>query len=864
MRIKKIEVKNIYPFRDVLVSFDEPIVILLGPNGVGKTTLAKIGLNGALKLSGKRLDDRAKRGEAAVLVDVEDKEFVVFHKGVQSKASVSLGKRPTTIEKYYKTVLGYVPTTKEMEAILALSFFSNVENKLILKKESVKDFILGMLGVESFMELLSEVRRKLEGKKERLDEKRRFYEIQHAKIDREIRALREKVEKERKAVSKYKKELEELEGKREELREAVERLSAEVNRLAGEIEALKDIEKEYAKLEEKLARIDENIYKIVSELGERAVRVKRFYEIRGYEVLRRMAEILAKASHLGLEADPERIASMDVSKDIERLEAEKDKIQTEMSELKGTIKTIERRLEELKRRISELRAEIGVMRSEFASIGCDYEDPNKVEECVENVYREKKALLDTLETKKTKLRGEKRNVEEIIKFLEEELEKKTYKCPVCRSELTEDKIKELLEENNRRLKELVEEIRKTEKEIDALKEGIKRIEEIKKKLEVYKRDVEELKRLRGERAEKDKIISTYKERVRELSKRLEGIHEELKRLKEIDKIIRSVREHYHRRKEAYELSKEIPKDIPRDLLERIGVLDESIILNIDDQMSRYKEYKAKIIELRKKREKRRGLSKKLENEKRELEEIERRISELRNAIGNLEGSIERDLSRIEELGKEKEKYAKKKREVEKAIQRLSTLINSLSLRKKDNAIKRLEAAILKDTIDRINKALVELVDKANEGAGISRKRIKVTIDEKGSVAIKALRAEEDTALERDLTKLSAGEQMFVSVLFMLAFRKAISGDVRASELPIVLDEPTANADANTRLKVIDLVETLIDEGIIPQVIITTHDQELVDMIVSAREDVKVIRLEKTGSYTVPKDLTERSLPPRVS
>ena len=840
MRINKVRIMNIYPFDNALADFTiegspAKLVVVLGENGTGKTTLLKASLIAAISEDystiTRRLGNRVDGGRIDLIVEVAGKIYKLNRSlkkrsGVTRIAVVEDGKDRSlrNLDEYFDLV-----KSKYVEAIKALSFYSVAENTLIEASKDLSEFILDVIGASRLIEFLKSLGSAARTYKKRLEGEKLSISRQRSRLTNEIYARKRELERLSIELERIDKRLKAISPKLEESEKSYKKLLQELSKLEAEInELLKDIE-EYNSLQAKISRISPKIAEKLADVDFREA--KEFLRFGGLKTIRKMNSILARAGVESLEElkklKPENI---------EELREKEKSLNAQLSSLKAELASITRQLESLEEKRSRIKAEIDEIARKFETIGCSAGEPELMEMCYEKKLEEKKKLLEDAKAKRL-------NVMACIRLIFGNIG--NYRCPICGRSLSDEEINRLrkqLEEERLALEDQLS------RQIRDLERHVKALERLGSLVEKYAHLLEELKELKIESAELEKQKYALKTKIKRLEEEYRKVSEELKKAEEINELIieaekiedsrRRVIEALERlgdkAKLVEEYSREIAKlDIEEDL--------RAIVKRINELAPRVKEFESK-----------RTLYKELSNEvrrlEREIEALKAEKTSLERSKGQIEGRIESLKREIEERTKLLRELDSKIQKIERAMRLLDNLSRELSHKAKGTIIEKFRTNVLADSINNINKKLRQLIEIVNSSAGIKRKTIRIELD-KDKVIIKAKRYEDVNARERELRELSAGERMLASVIFMLAFRSALS----LNNLPLILDEPTANADAYTREKVIELVKHFLRNNVVPQVFIATHDAELKDMLENI-EGVKILKLEKNGEYTEIKDL----------
>ena len=780
MIIKSVHLRNIRSYVDEKIEFDKGIILFEGDIGSGKTSIlmamdfALFG-NSTKEFYERLLRKGAQRGSVEIKFEHEGKEYRVY-RAIERK-----GRGISNTESYVETP----------------------EGKISLGSSEIKHYILRLMGVyvektrrkslpivkyaiytpqETMKEILEG------GSEERLDVIRRIFRLDEYKIARENA---DTVARNILAESK--------------IADDLERLIKEMD------EEIQDKENERKSLVKKIAELEKQLEEGKIKLEEVEKRWEDIKERRGrYEELnRKLAGIRAR---------------------IEGIENNIKKIRGELKELevkKGRILEIEsdaKRYEELEKRIEELRKKREELYREEREIRAYKERLKYLEEKIERgelrkkEYKELKSKIGILEDKVSRMEEVEEKIEELnkkkseilgkmkhltLKLSELEDERKDYEtlgaiCPKCKRPLTEEHKKKLIEENEREMERVREEIREVtrskanieremktlEEELNEMREDIKQLAVLKKEMENALNDIRE-----GEKAKDESEV------IRE---RIESFDESI--LKDLDGNIKYLEKEMANLKKIWLEFNSLQQEIKRE---------ESL----RKELSEYGET------LKSLREAEKGVEKALESlsySHREYENINQEYLEISKVVRSLETELREKTHREMELRREIER---KRKEIEERRKNLEFYRKMEEFGKwlREVFIPALED-VEKMRMIAINEEFRALFENwFHELLGESE--YEATVDEEFRPIVRYQR------FDMPIGTLSGGERTSVALAYRLALNTMVKKALGLSSNILILDEPTDGFSKDQLYKLKDVFEKMDTD----QIIIVSHEKELMNL-----------------------------------
>ncbi|MGC9072422.1 MAG: SbcC/MukB-like Walker B domain-containing protein, partial [Acidilobus sp.] len=197
---------------------------------------------------------------------------------------------------------------------------------------------------------------------------------------------------------------------------------------------------------------------------------------------------------------------------------------------------------------------------------------------------------------------------------------------------------------------------------------------------------------------------------------------------------------------------------------------------------------------------------------RECESLRDKVRELRSKRDAAVNEVASLKSRLDQARADAVRAGEEEAALSRALDKLDAALGALT------AIERLEKALYR-------RALVSLENEMNEVFklfGLDYSRIEV--HETGDSFY--FRAVDRQGVERPISTLSGGEQMVVSLAYVLALSRIMQSKVGF----LLLDEPTDMLDDERRRALVDILGRLTEEGGLPQLIVITHHADVIDKV----------------------------------
>ncbi|KZX17507.1 putative DNA double-strand break repair Rad50 ATPase [Methanobrevibacter cuticularis] len=889
MIFTKLKLKNFKSYSNAIIDFETGINIIVGENGAGKSTILEaISFVLFKQHSGKKIDNlvritKNKNSHETMSVSLEFNSNGNKYKIKRSRSSTSKAELLLKDEEsYIRIASGDTSVNEEIQSIINMDadLFLNaiyirqgeIAN-LIGKTPSEKKQLIGkLMGIEDLekawknsLPLINIYENQKSELKGRVSSTSKLDEELKTKIvildDLKIRAT--DFEKEFKDLERLKEKKEAEKFNIESEKVIFDKLN---NNLLNETENIKKIIDDKKNFQ---TQLDE-----INKMEEEMQSLEKY--VNKLPLYLNFQESVNNLKHLKKDEKyyEDKIASIKKQKEILKQERplyeEYIQIQNKLNDFNERKSKIEGKLEVAKK-LEEDRAslseEINITKTKIdefldnssKSLNIDIED---FEDFKEKLIEIKSELSDKLKEVTEEYKSKSQEVprlEEGIKSAEKplvELEQIDNQCPVCKSDISEDKKTELINSYNDTIKYNTEKVSK-------LKNGLKKLDT---EMIVFENKLKDLQIIENDinkhESSLENIIKKNLEKIKELDNELNSKEETESKLKDILLLIDTQKKRQDITKENYDnyihgegsldtLGKEheardklreiirnvdieiekIKEAISKDNYLSTQIEEEDLKSRIDDLMERNRRYnelkgsikQKSIIEsqIKSKNDDFDSIRSKIDNINHDIkaskydEEIykkilfiyersQERLTELNKIMSEIKGKATEIIANIEELTKKLNENDVLKEKLENIDDYLRLLKEIRELYNKDGIQKELRNRS-KPLIQKYTKEFFEQFNFNYSD---------LIIDEDYNVSVYG--PEGETSLDM----VSGGEKIAIALALRLGITRAMSkGNIET----ILLDEPTIHLDNYRRQELIDLLRKM---AVLPQMIIVTHDAEL--------------------------------------
>ncbi|MDO5825771.1 MAG: AAA family ATPase [Methanosphaera sp.] len=883
MIIQELTLKNFKSHKNSKINFSDGITIILGQNGAGKSTLLEA-IRFALfkKVDGnigdlvrKPVDEHDDVSTMMVKLKFRHNNIDYELERIRKRSSNTSRLKRLSNGNSIGMTTGEKPVTDEIEKIIGVDKDSFL-NAVYIKQGEItslidktagdrKELISKLLNLDNLerswknmADIIKEYENKLEFNDRLLADKEKILEKQKensaATIDITEEIQRDSKEKEKltESLKRLEEEVKSLNNKKEKfdkniikiesLKKVIEETEIQVTNEKKQLKNIelkeaenKSIEKETVKLPflKELVEIKDKYDDRKARLVELEENIKRIKQLR--EVL-----VNTKSDHDKSIEYSEKLEELNkrqemLKKDVEELKALKSSLSVLEDEKIKSSKTLNENANEARRILDkpDLRNPEEISKEYTIQL----EKKEKEQETLNNEIKEYQLKLSSYNTIIN-------NTKKSLKDLQNTKDK----CPICQSDISHEKHESLLEDYTNTIQEyegrsikLKEDIQKKNEELTLVNDKISSIRKIEatsmikdyEKFRQYLLDIKETKTKIESYKDKNEEYDSNEENIKKIKdniKQLEANKQSyitteatLKELKSIDELDL----------EKNSLTEEINayKNQIKEINQKVQVKDD-IAATIKYLEDRQKTFDKNI-----------GFISNKDNTIKKIEDMNNKLTEDNNNLDNLNRE-NRELSYDEETyEKTNNEYTctnKNLREIDKKLVESNTKREGLKKEKLDiqeNLKKLCEIeqkqvaltdyiTLLKNIRDLYGKDGVQkdLRENSKPQIEVETNNIfndfnfdydNIKLDENYEITI----TKSNESL--NVSMLSGGEKIVVALALRLAIAKVISK--QKNEL-LILDEPTVHLDEERKL---ELIEILRDSDIAPQMLIVTHDQELI-------------------------------------
>lgn len=889
MIFTKLTLKNFKSHKNTVIDFEPGISIIVGENGAGKSTILEA-ISFALfkQHSSKKIDDlvritKNKNSHETMSVSLEfisnGKEYkVVRNRSSASKAELLVKDHDggtTRISSGDAAVSNEIQSILEMDGDLFLNAIYIQQGEiasLVGKTPSEKKQLIGkLLGVEGlekawknslplinvYEKLISELEGRtasnsdfvsdLKIKKVALEE----LKINGDAIQKEIRDLEELKtlkSKEKSAMENAKNTFDKLNTQLQNENENIKRVFDDKKKFKEQLEDLKSKEQKMNNLEPFSAKLP-----IYLDFLESVKNLEQITKER--EKYQEKLDNIQKQKEILQNKEKDYNQNLEIQNKLNDLNERKSKLEGELAiikELENSKKDIEKEIKENNDKIEEF------FNKANKALNLDVEDFMELKRKVVDFKVEAEKKIKNLDEKLSSNSQEISRLTEGIKSAQDplaEIEKVDNQCPVCKSDITEDKKNSLIDSYNDKIKSNNESIDKINKDLKKIKnekkifenklEDIKSVEEnISENIHLFdisKKDLEKvneldskLKDYEDSRDKLDNVLLAIKDqnKLQKTSKEshdqyvhaqgsLDALGKEYDTKDKLREVIRNMDVEVEKVKVAMAKDSYLSPDIEEKYL-------KEIIEDLKDKDKKYNQLKGEIVQIP-------ILESQIKNKRDELDSIRSRIDNIENNIKatryneekykNVVFVYERAKENLKELNKDINEIKGKGTEIIANIEDLTLKINQNDVLKQKlenvqdylKLLKEIRVLYSKDGIQKeLRNRSKPLIQKHTkdffEQFNFDYSNLK--LDDEYNISVFGPEG------ESRLDMVSGGEKIAIALALRLGITKAMSkGNIET----ILLDEPTIHLDNYRRH---ELIELLREMSTLPQMIIVTHDSEL--------------------------------------
>ena len=883
MIIEELTLKNFKSHKNSKIDFNEGITVILGQNGAGKSTLLEAIRFALFKKVDGNIQDMVRKPVNAqddvstMMVKLKFKHNNIQYEieRIKKRSSSSSTIRRLSGDKTVQITNGEKQVTEEIEKIIGVDKNSFLNAVYIRQGE-----------ITSLIDKTASDRKELISKLLNLDNLEKSwknminiikeYENKIELNDRLLANKEDLLKKEKENTESTVKITEELQTD-EKLKEE---LTNTLKELEKEVESLNQKKEKYEKNRVQIESLNKTIDETKIQLNKEETLLKTI-EAKEAENKSIEKEIL-KLPHfkdfveIKDKYDDKRAKLVETEQDISRINALNETLKNTKSDYEKSIEYSEK-LEALNERQNLLKKDI--------------EELNRLESSLTTIDKEKGDLFDKLEQKAKAARNilnnpNLRNPEEISAEYTKQLDEKekqqeslnneikecqlkissnktiitntqkslrdlkntTDKCPICQSDISHEKHESLVEEYNNTIQECEDSNKKINENIQEKNNRLKlvtdKISDIRtieansmidnyKKFRNFLKEIKEINAKIESLKEKKEVYDSNEKNIEKLNENIKSLEtnkqsylttqatlKELKNIEELESNKNSLTDEINGLKiKLKEINQNV--NIPDDIKASIRYLEEKEKVYNENVgfISNKENTNNKIKEMNNKLTKENNNLDNINRENRELsydskihEKTHKEYTCTKDKCVEIEKKLVENKTKKEALEKEKSDIRENIKELEKLENEQVALNDYITL------LNKIREMYGKDGVQRDlrenSKPQIEL-ETNNIFNDFNFDYDNINLDENYEITI----TKSDETL--NVSMLSGGEKIVVALALRLAIAKVISK--QKNEL-LILDEPTVHLDEERKL---ELIEILRDTDIAPQMLIVTHDSELI-------------------------------------
>jgi exonuclease SbcC len=594
-----------------------------------------------------------------------------------------------------------------------------------------------------------------------------------------------------------------------------------------------DFKKAYEKASDEIKNLDNRIGQILVEktVLEKDVKIKPEIEKRIPEIEEEIGKInltLAEKEKGKNSLLNEKEGLQKTLKSIEEMLATYQMLEKEKERLDNEIKEFEKKIGGLKK--EDIEARIGLLDQKLKTISTTLELLDKRNQ-IEARYKNLEEIVKTLESyrKPEELKQEeevlRKKVDELANKIEDikrnrmEIETKNSAsklyiknlreetvCPLCKTELSEDRRIELITEIESEIKEYPNTVKNLDTSIEKLsREKFQLEQKLSEIIREYGRSYDAYKKIENLAKELPKeVVSDPKAGLKNLEIELGNIGSQLTdnaaiiglELKSLG-VQRLIQVQNQLNKEKEELNKALSSyEKYEENISKLNVVEEQMakLLPLEDEKNRLENKILQIDNL--------------------IKQVEKEINILYQNKGNKEKELEGLKVKLREL-EDKEQQLKKKCEEEKELTKRKEILTIVKEQVfKDNAF---PTVFLEEFVKHVQMNLSDFISRFKGG----RYEIDISLTREGDVEVRARDRSKIDSTFRSIKDFSQGERTILGFAIRLATMKAISS-YKGKSMPniLIVDEGFGPLDQENMKALIDGIKDL--KNVFEQIFIITH------------------------------------------
>lgn len=904
MILNKVALENFVSHKKTEIDLRYGINVIIGPNGAGKTSVLDA-------ISFALFNDYSNRGKKEKLINDRANKCKVnvgfTEGGIRYDAEWSMERGGSAHGSLFRTINGtrnllvrggersVVPEVQKI-----LGFDKNMYMQSVYVRQGEieklvtstpgdrKELISKLLGVEELdaawnnIKAVIQVYREMQialqtelNRQSTIENNRREYEAKARELE--------------KALSVKKK--------------AVADLVSELNHLRVSLEKLKSKRKQFEKYDKEKAITEENLRGLEKRLEQEKAELEK--AVAAEEVVTKLRDVIVKlpfldeyVNHL-TEKEKQELKKNSLQEKLngicqlkktleetaknheaflekEKLVVEKSKERRKYEGAETALSNAMQQLEECEKEETSRNANLLKELEKCSKALGEIVTVDNVEQVLERKRKEYQELSQTLNASFVENTGMISVLGQRIKELDDNLSKfssdiDVKNCPTCETELTPERLKELVKKYSKEKIEAEAKKTKLQAELNEVNNKLGQLQKITKKIDLI--DPERIKSLAAEWEDAKNRITLQKGEIKEAEKQAETLRLLDKEIEQLESEKRDLKEAFN----EYETSKRQLGKLPSqeeidNQMKPITVAIAAASRLIEDSLTKLGytpiDPQKELKELLKKKE---TYDQKLPIAEKKAE-IEANLQKTNTDLSICRDKLSSTVRAIEDLGYDEKKHEeqeklfdaklKTKSEFEEEIAGLKQArINAedetrkcveelKALEKKGEEKKEVERfiGILNEIRDAYGKDGIQKVIRARARPLLERSTR--DLFERFNLSYSDIKIDDDYNISviganglKDIDQISGGERVALAIALRLAIAQVLSGKIET----IIMDEPTTHLDEQRRKELVSILSSFFREGgrIIPQMLIITHHSEIEDVA----DTTYTVRKEEDYSVT---------------
>jgi exonuclease SbcC len=859
-------------YADADLTLDPGVTVIHGLNGSGKSSLLEAAF---FALYGSKAIDETLGDVVTIGAEECTVELWFAHDGGEyhiTRRVRTTGERASTAECILETPDGTFEGARavrrrvtellrmDSEAFVNCAYVRQGEvNKLInaspSERQDMLDDLLQLGKLEEYRERASDAR--VGVKRVREDKQSRLDQIEEQIEAKENKNLHERLNSLESDLSETVADIERIEDQRETAIETRDQAKAVLKEYEQRREELTELQDEIEKLSEQITETETERKQLTEQLTETKTKreslasdlddVVSNSEIETADpecVGSRLSELESRAEELRSQIETQKVEAQKYAGKADSLESEADDLEQRAEdarqsadELAETIETARESIETRQAEVSDLDEEVSELESEFESVEVD---PSQAAD-----YRdETQAELATANQRVTELETELSNARETVQEAESLLD--AGNCPECGQPVEESPHVDSLEADRERVERIESELEDARETVSELETELERAESL----------ADTADRLESRRDERETITQL-------LTEKQASLEDDNERLEELRENADSLEANAETKREEAETARERAGDCRSKIgeynsehqeckaaIERVERIEELLdtIDDIDTEIEQLRSKRDQKAELNDQRHER--LAEKRDRKSELAEQVdEERIEEARNERERAESYIDDAGETLEELRTQQEEYQtaiggvkNELEDLEQLREQHGELANAVSeldtLYEESEQLQemygQLRAELRQRNVETLERMLNETFDLMYQNDSYSH------IELDGEYQLTVFQKDGDPL---EPAQLSGGERALFNLSLRCAIYRLLAEGIEgtAPMPPLILDEPTVFLDSGHVTQLLDLVAYMRDEIGVAQILVVSHDEELV----GAADDL--VRVEKDAT-----------------